>query len=58
MTAEEFIKQLIEKYDNPTFERDAEWWEGDNFDTAHAHGVDEGVQFIIDELKTFNTKEK
>ena len=56
MTAEEFIKQLIEKYDNPTFERDAEWWEGDNFDTAHAHGVDEGVQFIIDELKTFNTK--
>jgi len=56
MKAEQFIRHLIEKYDNPTFEYNSEWWEGDNYDTAHAHGVEEGMQFIIDELKTFNTK--
>ena len=57
MKAEEFINQFIEKYDNLVFEADAEWWDWGNVDDAHAHGVEEGMQYIIDKLKTFNTKE-
>ena len=56
MTREEFINHLIEKYDNPTFDIDADWWDWGNYDDAHAHGIEEGIQSIIDELKTFNTK--
>jgi hypothetical protein len=58
MKVEEFIKQLIEKYDNPSFEADADWWDWGNVGDAHAHGVDEGMQYIVDKLKTFKTKEK
>ena len=58
MKAEEFINQLIKKCDNPSFDIDADWWDWGNVDDAHAHGVDEGIQFVIDELKTFKTKEK
>ena len=54
----DFIKQLIEKYDNPSFDEEEAWWDWGNVDDAHAHGVDEGMQYIIDKLKTFNTKEK
>tara|TARA_S200002703_G_scaffold58026_1_gene50467 strand:+ start:508 stop:702 length:195 start_codon:yes stop_codon:yes gene_type:complete len=57
-TAEDFIKQLIEKYDNPSFDEEEAWWDFGNADDAHEHGVDEGMQYIIDKLKNFNTKEK
>lgn len=57
MKAEEFIKKLIEKYDNPAFEVDADWWDWGNVDDAHGHGVEEGIQSIIDELKTFKNDE-
>jgi len=58
MNEEEFIKQLIEKYDNPSFDAEEDWWDWGNIDDAHAHGVEQGVQYIIDKLKTFNTKER
>jgi hypothetical protein len=56
MKAEEFIKELISKYDNPSFEPNAEWW--DCVFDAHAHGFDDGVKVIIDQLKTFNTTDE
>ena len=58
MKAEEFIKYLINKYDNPHFDSEEEWWNWGNVDDTHAHGVEEGVQYVIDKLKTFNTKER
>ena len=58
MKAEDFIKRLIEQHDNPSFDAEVEWWDWGNVDDAHAHGIDEGVQYIIDKLKTFNTKER
>ena len=58
MTLEEFINRLIERHNNPDFDIDAEWWDWGSYDEAHAHGVDEGIQSIIEELKTFNSKER